>query len=73
MHSPGFRENHIRFQTKMSKVNLKTRFETKTAQSRALWDGTYPYDLYRGVPPPKGGLLYGKPLQSFECDQSKSS
>ena len=54
MHSPGFRENHIRFQTKMSKVNLKTRFETKTAQSRDLWDGTYPYDLYRGVPPRRG-------------------
>ena len=56
----------------MNKVNLKTRFETKTAQSRDLWGGTYPYDLYRVVPP-EGGLLYGKPLQSFECDQSKSS
>ena len=61
----------------MNKVNLKTRSETKTAQHRALWGGTYPYDLYREVPPPPapaaGGLLYGKPSQSFECYQSKPS
>ena len=55
VHSPSSLANHIRLQTKMNKVNLKTRFETKTAKSRALWGGTYPYDLYRGVPPsPRG-------------------
>ena len=50
VHSPSSLENHIRFQTKMNKVY--TRFETKTAQHRALWGGTYPYDLHREVPPP---------------------
>ena len=55
VHSPSSLENHIRFQNKMNKVNLKTRFETKTAQHRSLQGGTYPYDLYREVPPsPRG-------------------
>ena len=43
----------------MSKVNLKTCFETKTAQHRALWGGTYLYDSYRGVPR-EGGLAVNK-------------
>ena len=44
-----FFENPTRFQTKMGKVY--TRFQTKTTQNPTRWGGTYPYGVYKGVPP----------------------
>ena len=47
-------ENHTRFQTKLGKVY--TRFQTKTGQKPYPWGGTYIHGLYKGVPPPPGGI-----------------
>ena len=49
IHSRSSLENHTRFQTKMGKVY--TRFQTKKPKNPIRWDGTYLYNLYKGLPP----------------------
>ena len=45
--------NHTLFQTKMGEID--TLFQAKTAENHILWRRTYPYRLYKGLPPPPGG------------------
>ena len=39
---------------------IYTRCQIEMAQNHTLWGGTYLYDLYKGVPPPRGGYFVGK-------------
>ena len=32
-------------------VEIDTLFQTKTAENHTLWRRTYPYSLYKGLPP----------------------
>ena len=45
-------ENHTRFQTKMHGKSLYPFSDQKRLKIHTLWGGTYPYDLYNGIPPP---------------------
>ena len=42
--------NHTLFQTKMGEID--TLLQAKTAENHTLWRLTYPYRLYKGLPPP---------------------
>ena len=45
-------QNHTRFQTKSIPV-----FRPERRKKPTLWGGTYPYGLYKEVPPPPPGQI----------------
>ena len=51
-------KKHIQFKCRVHKPHpisdliLDTLFQTKAAENHTLWRRTYPYRLYKGIPPP---------------------
>ena len=54
-------KKHIQFKCRVHKPHpisdliLDTLFQTKAAENHTLWRRTYPYGLYKGLPPPPPG------------------
>ena len=55
--------NHTLFQTKMGEID--TLFQAKTAENHTLWRRTYPYRLYKGLPPPPPGAKNALQIMSL--------
>ena len=61
--------NHTLFQTKM--VEIDTLFQTKTAENHTLWRRTYPYSLYKGLPPGAKNSLQIMSLNAYASEPKK--
>ena len=52
-------------------VEIDTLFQTKTAENHTLWRHTYPYSLYKGLPPAAKNSLQIMSLNAYASEPKK--
>ena len=75
-------KKHIQFKTRVHKpypildqngrVETDTLFQTKTAENHTLWRCTYPYSLYKGLPPGTKNSLQIMSLNAYASGPKKN-
>ena len=71
-------KKHIQFKCRVHKPHpisdliLDTLFQTKAAENHTLWRRTYPYGLYKGLPPPPSGAKNALQIMSLVAYASET-
>ena len=53
-------------------VEIDTLFQTKTAENHTLWRRTYPYSLYKGLPPGAKNALQIMSLAAYASETNQA-
>ena len=70
-------KKHIQFKCRVHKPHpisdliLDTLFQTKAAENHTLWRRTYPYSLYKGLPPGAKNSLQIMSLNAYGSEPKK--